>query len=86
MLSKLRLVRGLRRASADKIRSAQRDIGERISGNAAQLHEEATLPSKTTSLQWSSNRLIKLCYMEETGLALVFHQLKAKEFRLDIIR
>src|SRR5213080_77828 len=32
MLSKLRLVRGLRRASADKIRSAQREIGERIAG------------------------------------------------------
>jgi len=32
MLSKLRLVRGLRRASADKIRSAQRKIGERIAG------------------------------------------------------
>jgi stearoyl-CoA desaturase (Delta-9 desaturase) len=32
MLSKLRLVRGLRRASADKIRSAQRKIGERVAG------------------------------------------------------
>src|SRR5207248_10968784 len=32
MLSKLRLVRGLRRASADKIRSAQREIGERVAG------------------------------------------------------
>jgi stearoyl-CoA desaturase (delta-9 desaturase) len=30
MLSKLRLVRGLRRASADKIQSAQREIGERV--------------------------------------------------------
>jgi hypothetical protein len=55
MLSKLRLVRGLRRASADKIRSAQRDIGERISGNAAQLHEEATFTSK---LQASSGVVI----------------------------
>ena len=30
MLSKLRLVRGLRRASAEKIQSAQREIGERV--------------------------------------------------------
>src|SRR5437763_5137159 len=30
MLSKLRLVGGLRRASADKIRSAQREIGARV--------------------------------------------------------
>jgi hypothetical protein len=32
MLSKLRLVRDLRRASADKIRSAQRENGERVAG------------------------------------------------------
>ena len=36
MLSKLRLVRGLRRASADKIRSAQREIGERVACAPAQ--------------------------------------------------
>jgi len=36
MLSKLRLVRGLRRASADKIRSAQRDIGERAASALAE--------------------------------------------------
>ena len=30
MLSKLRLVRGLRRASADKVQSAQRENGERV--------------------------------------------------------
>ena len=48
MLSRLRLVRGLRRASADKIRSAQREMESESPArwvNAAQLHEEAPLPS-----------------------------------------
>ena len=54
--------------------------------NAAQLHEEATLPSGLQASSGVAIALIRLCYMEETGLALAFHKLKAKEFRLNIIR
>jgi len=47
MLSKLRLVRGLRRASADKIRSAQRENEGRVGWALAECSPvgEATLPS-----------------------------------------
>ena len=41
---------------------------------------------RTTSLSGVAIALVRLCYMEETGLALVFHQLKPKEFKLNIIR